>query len=225
MDPYLEDPHFWPGFQTCFVVYLTEQLQPLLRPRYIADIRERYYQENPLLRVRERHVAILDRQSRNDPITIITLVSPQSKLLEPARDSYLTMQQEVRRSSAHLLEIDLCRTGSHIVAVPEARIRKQRTYAYLVCENRAICDRQLFAVHPLTVRDALPRVHVPLAEGDPDVVVDLQAVFARVYENGCYQDCINYNAPCDPPLSREDQEWATQLIREAEQTELTPGNP
>ena len=36
MDPYLEQPAFWPGFHNEFIVYLRDQLQAGLRPRYIA---------------------------------------------------------------------------------------------------------------------------------------------------------------------------------------------
>src|SRR4051812_3311539 len=45
MDPYLEDAQLWPGVHSPMVVYLADQLQPALRPRYIASIEERVYVE------------------------------------------------------------------------------------------------------------------------------------------------------------------------------------
>ena len=47
MDPYLEDPQIWSGVHARFVVYLGDQLQPLLRPRYIAAVEERVFVEGP----------------------------------------------------------------------------------------------------------------------------------------------------------------------------------
>ncbi len=47
MDPYLEDPQIWPGVHSALVVYLRDELQPLLRPRYVAAVEERVYIEGP----------------------------------------------------------------------------------------------------------------------------------------------------------------------------------
>src|SRR5436853_1648996 len=47
MDPYLEDARIWPGVHTPFIVYVRDQLQPMLRPRYIAAVEERVYLEGP----------------------------------------------------------------------------------------------------------------------------------------------------------------------------------
>ncbi len=43
MDPYLEDPAFWPGVHNRVIVYLADHLQPKLGSRYIATIEERVY--------------------------------------------------------------------------------------------------------------------------------------------------------------------------------------
>src|SRR5439155_25358177 len=47
MDPYLEDPQIWPGVHAALIVYIRDQLQPALRPRYIAAIEERVFVEGP----------------------------------------------------------------------------------------------------------------------------------------------------------------------------------
>src|SRR5437773_2435543 len=43
MDPYLENPALWSGVHAALIVYIRNQLQPRLRPRYIAAIEERVY--------------------------------------------------------------------------------------------------------------------------------------------------------------------------------------
>jgi hypothetical protein len=45
MDPYLENPAIFPGIHTRMVVYLADQIAPILRPRYIASVGERVYVE------------------------------------------------------------------------------------------------------------------------------------------------------------------------------------
>jgi len=47
MDPYLELPQLWAGVHASLIVYIRNQLQPLLRPRYLASIEERVYLEEP----------------------------------------------------------------------------------------------------------------------------------------------------------------------------------
>jgi len=47
MDPYLEDPQLWSGVHNRLVVYLADQLQPVLQPRYVAAVEERVFVEGP----------------------------------------------------------------------------------------------------------------------------------------------------------------------------------
>ena len=47
MDPYLEHPAVWPSVHTRLMVWLAEQLRPLIRPRYVASVEERVYLEEP----------------------------------------------------------------------------------------------------------------------------------------------------------------------------------
>lgn len=45
MDPYLEHPDLWPGVHSRLVVYIADQLQPMLGSRYLAAVEERVYLE------------------------------------------------------------------------------------------------------------------------------------------------------------------------------------
>jgi hypothetical protein len=60
--------------------------------------------------------------------------------------------------------------------------------------------------YPWTIRDRLPAIPVPLKEGEPDVPLDLQAVFTAVYDRGRYDLSLNYNADLQPPLPTADAE-------------------
>ncbi len=251
MDPYLEDPQLWPGVHSRFVVYLADQLQSMIRPRYIAAVEERVYVEGPEreiipdvslrrnrpvhtesavaladadtpvviqipeLEVHESYVAILDRQTGLRVVTVLEVVSPANKHPGPGRVSYLAKQKEVLSSDTHLVEIDLLRTGPHVVAVPEWIARGKAAYDYLVCVNPTGGLRDRFELYPFRLRDRLPRIRVPLADDDPDVPLDLQAVLAHTYDAGSYRDRIRYDSPCQPPLVAEDKAWVAERSRAA----------
>jgi len=88
------------------------------------------------------------------------------------------------------------------------------TWDYLVCVHRApACYR--FEVYPVTIRRCLPRIRVPLRAPDPDIVLDLQAVFVRCYDSGGYEDFVDYNAEPPAPLAPDDASWADALLRQA----------
>lgn len=248
MDPYLEDPQLWPGVHSALVVYLRDQLQPLLRPRYIAAIDDRVFVEGPDreivpdvwlrqtgqparaaatavavadadepvvvqvpdLEIHESYIEILDRHSGQNVVTVIEVVSPTNKSTGPGRDSYRQKQREVLGSTAHLVEIDLLRTGQHVLAVPERAARNHGPYDYLVCVNRAQPPRDLYDLYPRRLKDRLPRIRIPLADDDPDVPLDVQAAIAKVHEAGSYDDRIDYASACQPPLETEDQTWASR---------------
>ncbi|MCI0377396.1 MAG: DUF4058 family protein [Gemmataceae bacterium] len=249
MDPYLENVFLWSGVHTSLIVYIRNQLNALIRPRYVAAIEERVFVEGPKreripdvlvrkrrrskgaiavleadipivikvpgLEIHETYIAVLDRFARDQVVTVIEVVSLTNKYAGPGRDSYQEKQREVLGSKAHLVEIDLLRGGQHVSAVPEWIVRAKSDYDYLACVNRAKGPREDFQLYPRSLRQRLPRIGIPLAGDDPDVVLDVQEVLRQTYEDGGYADRIDYRRPCRPKLSKEDRVWANQRIRKA----------
>ena len=173
--------------------------------------------EVPELEVHETFLEILDRQAGQRVVTVLEVVSPSNKFAGPGRESYLAKQREVLSSATHLVEIDLLRAGPHVLAVPEWIAQGKGPYDYLVAVNRAEGPRKKFQLYPRRLRERLPRIRVPLADDDPDVHLDLQAVLDHTYEMGGYQDRLDYDRPGVPPLSPENQDWATERVRAARQ--------
>jgi Protein of unknown function (DUF4058) len=70
-----------------------------------------------------------------------------------------------------------------------------------------------FLVYPIQLDDRLPEIAIPLLPGDPDVTIDLQAVFDRSYDTGPYRRRVRYaeSTPV-PPLRPERAEWAARLL-------------
>jgi hypothetical protein len=214
MDPYLEAPFLWSDVHSRLIVYLAENLHPLLRPRYIASVQTRVFVKVSELEIEEMYLQIIDLQMNQRVVTVVELVSPTNKYSGPGRDSYLAKQREVRRSDSHLVEIDLLRKGPHVIAVPECLARGLTSYDYLISVNRAEGNRGGFQLYPRGLRQPLPRFRCPLSPGDDDVVINLQAVLERTYEFGGYQDVLRYEQPCVPALSADDQAWADKILEE-----------
>ena len=169
------------------------------------------------LEVTESFVQLLDLHSGQRIVTVIELLSPANKRPGPGRDSYLRKQGETLDSQAHLIEIDLLRGGTHTLAVPEANARRTAgNYDYAVSVHRAGATPGLqFELYPVALRHRLPRLRVPLAEGDADVPLDLQAVLAQTYVAGSYRRRLDYTRPVVPGLRPEDEAWVRERVAAA----------
>jgi hypothetical protein len=184
----------------------------------VAEIDEPDIVRVPGLEVHQSLIEILDTATGLRVVTVIEVVSPTNKYAGPGRDLYQAKQAEVMHSPVHLVEIDLLRTGPHVLAVPEHVARSRGPYDYLVSVNRAVGTREEFELFSRRLRERLPRIPVPLAGGDPDAALDLQAILDYTYEQGAYRDQLRYDRTCRPPLSPDDQAWASDLIAQARQS-------
>jgi hypothetical protein len=163
--------------------------------------------------MREVFIEILSVGDDSRVITVIEVLSPSNKAAGSAgRQLYLTKQQELFESQTHLIEIDLLRRGEHTVLAPRERLLLKGYWDYLVCLHRG-GQGQRCEVWPIMLRQPLPRIRVPLADGDPDVVLDLQEVFNRCYDRGGYARRMNYHREPPTPLQGDDAAWAEALLR------------
>lgn len=138
-------------------------------------------------------------------VTAIEILSPTNKRGD-GRQEYLPRRLRILRSTAHLLEIDLLRKGRRVPmqqALPEE--------PYFVFLSRAE-ERPLTDVWPISLRQTLPAVPVPLAGADPDVVLDLQHVFDQVYDTVGYDLAIDYRRPLEVPMAEEQARWTAENL-------------
>jgi hypothetical protein len=99
-------------------------------------------------------------------------------------------------------------------AVPRERaLEESGPFDYYVCIH--FFDHfEDYLVYPIRVDERLPEIAIPLLPDDSPVVVDLQAIFDRAYEIGPYRRRSAYHKDTlVPPLSGEQAEWATKLLR------------
>jgi hypothetical protein len=144
-------------------------------------------------------------------ITVIEVLSPSNKVPGEGQALYRQKQKELIASDVSLVEIDLVRAGRSVVMVPPAH--RPRAATYCVCVKRG-AERTKGEYYPITLRQRLPIVSIPLRATDDDVRLDLQALLEQVYRNGRYEH-LDYTKPCDPPLEPNEAEWADGLLRAA----------
>jgi hypothetical protein len=111
----------------------------------------------------------------------------------------------------HLIEIDLLRAGKHTSAVPRDWLPDDG-WDYLVSLHRADWKHK-FECWPTALPERLPRFSVPLANGDADVVIDLQALLTQCYNAGKFAQKVDYRGECPPPLSKKNAKWIDELLR------------
>jgi hypothetical protein len=164
--------------------------------------------------IREPFIEILPAEGAERVVTVIEFLSPGNKAAgSRSRERYRTKQREILASPTHLLEIDLLRTGEHSVAAPRDRVLRRGQYDYLVSLSRGN-RRNPCEVWGIPLFHRLPRVAVPLLEGDDDVVVDLQELFARCYDLGGYARRVDYRRPPPVALAPADAARADELLRQ-----------
>ena len=72
----------------------------------------------------------------------------------------------------------------------------------------------LAEVYALPLRERLPKIRIPLREGESDVPLDLQALVEQAYENGRYDD-TDYASEPIPALDPADAAWSDELLKRA----------
>ena len=158
-----------------------------------------------------RRVLIVDRTSGNRLITVLEILSPANKIGRAGRRAYRRKQGELLDGGINLVEIDLLRAGRYILSIPEFALPSAYRRPYRVCVRRSTTP-DLAEVYRASFREPLPHVRVPLREEDEDVMLDLQTMIDRAYEDGGYDD-IDYTEDPVPPLRGKDAEWVAQFLR------------
>ncbi len=233
MDPYLEDPDIFPNLHHDLITFIEFALQERLPPSYFAAVGTRDRIEmngkmmkpdldvfQPQLADDEHHEGYVDiisgRDEKEKVVTSVEVLSPSNKSTSGAGlEQYLRKQDSVVETGTNLVEIDLLRAGQHTTLVPLNLLRARGgLFDYHVCVRR-FNRRGEFRVSPIRLAQSLRKITVPLLPEDPPVVIDLQAVFNRAYDNGPYRRRIHYGRDrIVPPLTPEQAAWANDLVRQ-----------
>jgi hypothetical protein len=153
---------------------------------------------------RESYIEIL-RQPERSLVTALELLSPANKE-NPGRVEYLAKRHALIYQNVHLVELDLLMHGRR---PPFDKPLPQADYYYLLSrgERRPDCE-----VYHWTLRQRLPTLPVPLRDPDPDILIDLGAVFATAYERGRFGRRLPYRTSPPAFLREEDRQWVETLL-------------
>jgi hypothetical protein len=155
-------------------------------------------------------------------ITAVEFLSPANKRTGAGREEYLQKQEEVLASGASLVEIDLTRAGSCVLAVPARRIPEAHRATYYACVRRGWRHAEA-ELYPIQLQEPLPSIRVPLRPGDEDIRLDIQALVSR-YFLVTRRRPGQYEGPLEPPLGAEEQAWVASILAASRSTD-SPGAP
>jgi len=159
----------------------------------------------------QRSIRIIDTASRNRVVTAIEFLSPANKIGTAGRKGYDKKRKLLLRGRVSLVEIDLIRKGSPNLAVAISRVPVRFRGPYRICVVRGWRSETAELYH-VGLRTPLPSVAIPLRKSDPEVSLELQMTVDKAYENGRYGGPLFYMDAPDPPLGRDDADWADALI-------------
>lgn len=144
-------------------------------------------------------------------VTAIEILSPDNKRGRGLED-YRQKRDRLLRSGCHLVELDLVRRGQR----PGWELEDPPLNSAYVCLiNRARSDAlRISEIWPVSLREALPTLPIPLLPPDPDIALDLNIALGQIYARARYERRIDYRAAPPPPeLSPEDAAWIDAHLR------------
>jgi len=153
-----------------------------------------------------KRLSIFNRANRR-LVTVIEVLSPSNK--DPKRDrrQYLLKREELLSSDVNLVEIDLLRGGRKMP------LQNAPPDTYSIVVSRA-SDRPDVDLWSFTLREPIPRFPLPLADGDPEPMLDLKQVVDQAYDSAVLELGLYEEEP-QPPLSPADLKWAKGILRNA----------
>lgn len=162
--------------------------------------------------ITERFIEIIDSTGQR-LVTVIEFVSPTNKRGK-GLDAFIEKRDELLSGGVNVVEIDLTRSGDwrqmlgRHLCPPDARSVYRATI-------RVPEDPMAVYLQPISLREPLPALRIPLREGEPPIELALQPLLDQAYQNGRYARTIDYKRPPEPPLESDDAAWADELLRRA----------
>lgn len=155
-------------------------------------------------RIVERYLEVKSTQTK-EVISVIELLSPKNKRSREGRTAYEIKRQKILGSSINLVEIALLRLGEPMPIVGMIN----RGYQILVSRSYSRPDTELYT---FALQDPISVFPVPLREGEPEPMVDLQRLLNEVYERARFDLAIDYSQPLKPGLPPEEETWVREVL-------------
>ena len=164
------------------------------------------------LRRKERYVNVVDLEE-NRVVTTIEFLSPSNKVAGLTRQRFLRKRRDMAEAGVNVVEVDLVRAGRRTLPDDLRGRRRYREAAYLAWARR-VHPRPQFEVYPMSFREPLATIRLPLRRGDADLPLALQSLIDLTHEKGRFRPS-DYAGPLVPPLPPADADWAAGLLAAA----------
>jgi Protein of unknown function (DUF4058) len=139
-------------------------------------------------------------------VAVIELLSPVYKRRGKGRAEYIEKRHTFLKSPIHFIEIDLLRSYPRM---PFDDPLPAADYIAMVCKAG---ERPRSSVWPISVRQPLPTIPIPLLPPDLPVPLALGQALRTAYERARYDLRVDYRKPPVPPLSPADATWVVALL-------------
>lgn len=153
------------------------------------------------------HISVEIRDVANRKlVTCIEVLSPTNKR-GPGREEYMGKRFQILSGDAHLVEIDLLRTGTRF---PTGKPLPAVPYFVFISHAER---RHEVEVWPITLEQPLPTVPIPLLPDDPPGKLDLQQALTVVYDIMGYDELIDFSQAPPGPLTATESGWLDEQLR------------
>ena len=180
----------------------------LLEPKAVHEV---VLDPETLERVKQDYLVVRELGQFQRVLAVVEVLSPANK-----KGSYVPRYREKRRryleSRVHFMEIDLLRGGENpsrdlFPELPEA------AYFILVARKTGLGRNE--EGHPLSLREPLPVIGLPIGPPRPDLPLDLAAAFRSAYDLSVRPGSIRYQQETAPPpvLGEDDANWVREIVR------------
>ncbi|MEO0887660.1 MAG: DUF4058 family protein [Cyanobacteria bacterium J06648_10] len=212
MNPYLESPHRWLEVHAKLISEIANTLNQKISPSYHAHIAKRACKITLPTRCKITEVYIeIKAPAADTVITVIEVLSSTSKRLAEGRKEYLSIREQLLKSNAHLVEIDLLRQGESMPA------KNTEFSDYQILVSRAE-HRPEIKQYAFDLPQPIPQVLIPLNNsGDvekeqiAEPLLDIKVLLDKVCADTGIEESINYDVQPQPPMSPAYFEWVRSL--------------
>lgn len=144
-------------------------------------------------------------------ITVIEFVSPSNKR-NPGLGDFRGKRAELLSADVNFVEIDLVRSGSWRRLMRPHYCPPEYSTVYRVTVRKPT-DPAAVLLYPISLREALPSIVIPLRARDPEIRLELQTLVNHAYASGRYARRINYQKQSDPPVDLADEAWVREMLK------------
>jgi hypothetical protein len=149
-------------------------------------------------------------------VTIIEFVSPTNKRRGVGRRQFRRKRRESIAAGIHFVEIDLTRAGRREIPDPLGEhytALAAANYLAVVYRNEPE-DGLDHEAYPMSLREPLPNLGIPLRPMDDDVPLCLQPLIDQCHRDAVFDE-LDYAQDLRPPLPPADAEWAAARLAAA----------